>query len=118
MTISKFSKILFIIHKDERESFLKYLQERGVVEITELKEKNVVETFPELGREDSKNLNDLVALTSQIDFAINFLKPYEKKRSPLSFLSPKGMKSTQDLAYLANRYNVKGVLDKVSRLNR
>jgi V/A-type H+-transporting ATPase subunit I len=118
LTISKISKILFIIHKDERESFLKYLQERGVVEITELKEKSVVETFPELGRKDSQNLNDLVALTSQIDFAINFLKTYEKKKSPLSFLSPKGIKSTHDLAYLANKYNIKGVLDKVSRLNR
>lgn len=118
MTISKFSKILFIIHQDGRESFLKYLQERGVVEITELKEKNVIETFPELGRKDSTNLNDLVALTSQIDFAINFLKPYEKKKSALSFLFPKGTKSTEDLAFLANKYNIKGVLDKVTMLNR
>ncbi len=109
---------MFAFHSDERSSLLKLLQKWSVVEISELTEPNVLETFPELTPADSERLNDLVALTSQIDFAINFLKPYEQKKPALAFLTPKEMESTEDLVSLAKKYNVQKAIDAVNRLNR
>ena len=118
MAISSFEKALFVVHQDERRSFLNYLQKKGVVELTELTQKHVVETFPALYREDSTRLNDLVALTSQIDFALTFLKPYETDKTALSFLSPKELQNTDELMRLSEKYNIRGVIDRITQLNR
>ncbi|MBN1572611.1 MAG: V-type ATP synthase subunit I [Deltaproteobacteria bacterium] len=118
MSISELKKVLFAFHSDERNSLLKLLQKWAVVEISELTEPNVIETFPELAPTDSDRLNDLVALTSQIDFTINFLKPYEKKKPALAFMTPKEMESADDLLSLAKKYNIQKTIDKANRLNR
>ena len=118
MTISSLSKAIFFVHRNEKQSFLKFIQERGVVEISEVSQEDLTRAFPELTNEDSPELNDLVALTSQIDFALNFLKTYSEKKPPLSFLNPKPMQSTYDLTSLAEEYDINDVVEKVQRLNR
>ncbi|MEJ2067634.1 MAG: V-type ATP synthase subunit I, partial [Deltaproteobacteria bacterium] len=118
LSISELKKVLFAFHSDERGSLLKFLQKWAVVEISELTEPNVIETFPGLKPADSERLNDLVALTSQIDFAINFLKPYEQKKPALSFMTPKEMESTEDLQKLAKKYNISKAIETANRLNR
>ncbi len=118
MSISELKKVLIAFHNNERSSLMKHLQKWAVMEISELTQPNVVETFPELTRTDSAKLNDLVALTSQIDFAIGFLKPYEKKKPALDFLTPKDMESTDDLSLLAEKYDTQNAIDTATRLNR
>lgn len=118
MSISPLTKVLFVAHREEKAPFLKYIQEQGVVQITELAQRDVRESFPELAREDSGKLNDLVTLTSQIDFAINFLAPYRNKKSVKPAFSDRGLKSTADLKSLADSVQVKKIIDRVFQLNR
>ena len=115
MSISDLSKVLFVIHNHEREPFLKFIQKRGVVEISELTQIEVKEAFGDLFRADSDRLNDLVALTSQIDFTLQFLKPYGGKK-PL--MAEKERKGVEDLALLAERFPIRDVIERAGRLNR
>ncbi|MBN1880697.1 MAG: V-type ATP synthase subunit I [Deltaproteobacteria bacterium] len=115
MSISDLSKVLFVIHNHEREPFLKFIQKRGVVEISELSQPEVKEAFGDLFRADSDRLNDLVALTSQIDFTLQFLKPYGNKKS---FMAPKEQKGVEDLSLLAERFPTRDVIERAGRLNR
>jgi len=118
VSISPLTKVLFIAHREERTPFLKYIQEQGVVQITELAQRDVRESFPDLSREDSGKLNDLVTLTSQIDFSINFLSPYKNKKSINPAFPGTGLRTTADLKSLADSVNIKKIIDTVFRLNR
>jgi V/A-type H+-transporting ATPase subunit I len=118
VSISPLTKVLFVVHSDEKSSFLKFVQELGKVQITELELKEVRAAFPELNRVDSTKLNELVALTSQIEFCIDFLSPYASRKSLLSALSPRGLKSVDDLAKLAKSTDVTGIVDRVMRFSR
>ncbi len=118
MSIKPVTKVLFVVHRDEKNPFLKFIQEQGTVQITELAQQDVRTAFPELAKEDSRKLNDLVALSSQIDFAINFLSPYAAKKSLASALTPKGLKNMGDLSSLAESVDIRGILDKVMHLSR
>ncbi len=118
MSISPLTKVLFVAHREEKAPFLKYIQEQGIVQITELAQRDVRESFPELTREDSGKLNDLVTLTSQIDFAINFLAPYKNKKSIKPAFPGGGLKSTAELKSLADSVKIKKIIDTVFQLNR
>jgi len=118
VSISPLAKVLFVVHRDEKTPFLKFIQELGKVQITELRQQEVRDAFPELSRETSGKLNDLVALTSQIEFCIDFLSSYAPKKSMLSFLSAKQLKKADDLATVAKAANVKDIVDRVMRLSR
>ena len=115
MSISDLSKALFVIHNHEREPFLKFIQKRGVVEISELSHPEVRETFGDLFRTDSDRLNDLVALTSQIDFTLQFLKPYGDKK-PL--MAQRERKGVEDLSLLAEGFPIRDIIEQAGRLNR
>ena len=118
MTIEKISKVLFVAHNDERDRFFQFLQEAGIVEISELAEEGVVRAFPDLRRVDSERLNALVSLCAQIDFAIEFLKPYSPKKSLLSSLKPPERMEIKDLESLAKKYNVTKIVERVTLINR
>jgi V/A-type H+-transporting ATPase subunit I len=118
VSISPLSKVLFVAHRDEKLPLLRYIQEQGVVQITELSQQYIRESFPEMSREDSGNLNDLVTLTSQIDFSINFLAPYKNKKLMKPAFPDRGLRSTADLTSLAESVNVKEIVDSVFHLNR
>ncbi len=118
MSISPLTKLLVVVHRDERTPLLAFIQERGVMQITELTQGTVLAAFPELAREDSGRLNDLVALTSQIDFAITFLLPYAKKKSILAALSPEVLRSAADLRSLAEEADVRNLVDEALTLSR
>jgi V/A-type H+/Na+-transporting ATPase subunit I len=118
VSISPLTKVLFLAHREEKAPFLKYIQEQGIVQITELAQPDVRESFPELVRENSGKLNDLVTLTSQIDFAINFLAPYKNKKTIKPAFTDWGLKSTADLKSLAESVKVKKIIDTVFQLNR
>jgi len=115
VSISDLSKALFVIHNHEREPFLKFIQKRGVVEISELSHPEVRETFGDLFRTDSDRLNDLVALTSQIDFTLQFLKPYGDKK-PL--MAQRERKGVEDLSLLAEGFPIRDIIEQAGRLNR
>jgi len=115
VSISDLSKVLFFIHNHEREPFLKFIQKRGVVEISELTHTEVKETFGDLFRTDSDRLNDLVALTAQIDFTLQFLKAYGKKKPIMAQRERKGV---EELALLAERFPIRDVIEQAGRLNR
>jgi len=115
VSISDLSKVLFVIHNHEREPFLKFIQKRGVVEISELTQIEVKEAFGDLFRTDSDRLNDLVAVTSQIDFTLQFLTSYGRKK-PL--MAPRERKGVEDLSLLAERFPIRDVIEQAGRLNR
>jgi V/A-type H+-transporting ATPase subunit I len=118
VSISPLTKVLFVVHRDEKLPFLKFIQELGKVQITELEQKEVRTVFPELNRENSGRLNDLVALTSQIEFCIDFLSSHTPKKSILSALSPRELKKVDDLASVAKTADVKDIIDRVMHLSR
>ncbi len=113
MSIKPITKVLFVVHRDEKDPFLKFIQEQGTVEITELAQQDVRTAFPGLSRENSSKLNDLVALTSQIQLAIDFLSPYAAKKSFISALTPKSPKGTGDLSSLAGSVDIRETLGEV-----
>jgi V/A-type H+-transporting ATPase subunit I len=118
VSIKPITKVLFVVHRDEKGSFLKFIQEQGTVQITELAHQDVRAAFPGLSRDNSKKLNDLVALTSQIEFAIGFLSPYADKKSLVSAMVPKGLKNTGDLSSLAGSVDIRGILESVMKVSR
>jgi V/A-type H+/Na+-transporting ATPase subunit I len=118
VSISRLTKALFIVHRDERKPFLRFIQGQGTVQITELKRQEVRAAFPELTCENSHRVGDLTILTSQIDFALKFLAPYGPKRSLLAALSPEELKGIDDLDTLADSVDIRELLDRVMRLSR
>jgi V/A-type H+-transporting ATPase subunit I len=118
VSIKPITKVLFVVHRDEKSSFLKFVQEQGTVQITELAQQDVRAAFPGLCKENSRKLNDLVALTSQIELAIGFLSPYAAKRSLVTAMTPRGLRSTGDLSSLADSVDIREILESVMRVSR
>jgi V/A-type H+/Na+-transporting ATPase subunit I len=118
VSIKPITKALFVVHRDEKSSFLKFVQEQGTVQITELAQQDVRAAFPGLCKENSRKLNDLMALTSQIELAIGFLSPYAAKRSLVTAMTPRGPRSTGDLSSLADSMDIREILESVMRVSR
>jgi V/A-type H+/Na+-transporting ATPase subunit I len=75
MAVISMQKITLIAFKKHKEKLLGLLQDKGVMEVTEISDKE------ELLEEYTEELQDLSLEVAELDFAINLLKPYERKRS-------------------------------------
>ncbi|MDH5597303.1 MAG: V-type ATP synthase subunit I [Candidatus Peregrinibacteria bacterium] len=79
MAVVPMQKIGLLAHKNDKEKILSFLQEKGVLHLTNAKVEEVELAPSEL----SEKLHDLHYKVAELDFAIHFLAKFEKKAKGL-----------------------------------
>ncbi len=82
MSVIKMKRVLICGHNTIKTEVLDYLQEIGVVEITELepdKEEKTIQT--KVIEEQRETITELEHKVKDLEFAINYLEPYKPKKS-------------------------------------
>ncbi|MFP4022359.1 MAG: V-type ATP synthase subunit I [Candidatus Paceibacterota bacterium] len=105
MAILKMEKISVAIHKEASVDCAKVLQKAGVLEITDVSEKEKLDKF------EKKNFQ-LNYVSSRLDFAISFLSKFEKKGIFSSVFEGNTIETTQEeIEKVAGNFYYKDIID-------
>ncbi len=111
MAITSIQKIDIITHKEHRKGIVKYLQDRGLVQITDVKEEKVPLLFEE-ERDIEKELGNLT-------YILKFFSRFEEKKGMLeSFVKPKFLLSRKEFEKIIKEFDYQEVYEKCQRLER
>ncbi len=124
-------KVTFLLYKEEKEGFLEKLQKDAFVHISNIREKDIAEEFPDLVSEQEYTDRDGEKKLAELERALHFLEKFENKGGVLSsfidlkiVLSPEQyaeiIKSLDtDLIQKANEIerNISEIHSKISSLN-
>jgi len=92
MAVVPMQKIGLLAHKKEKSNILSFLQEKGVLHLTDSKAEEVDLVPAEL----SDDLHNLHYKVAELDFAINFLSPFEKKSKGIQAMIDGDIVKTED----------------------
>ncbi len=111
MAITPIQKIDIITYKEHRKEIVKYLQDRGLVQIVDIREEKV--SLPvEEERDIEKELGSLT-------YILKFLSRFEEKKGILeSFVKPKFSLSRKEFEKVTKEFNYQEVYEKCQRLEK
>lgn len=109
MAITPIQKIDIIAHKEHRKEVVKYLQDRGLVQIVEVKEEKVPLPIEE-ERDIEKELGNL-------SYILKFFSSFEEKGGLLeSFVKPKFLLSWKEFEKITKEFDYQEIYEKCKRL--
>jgi V/A-type H+-transporting ATPase subunit I len=98
MAIRPIQKIDIITHKTYREELVRYLQDKGVVQIVDIKEPKTP-----LGPEEERDVEEKLA---QLSYILKFLSRFEGKEGLLDgFIKPKFLLATREVAKIIKEFD-------------
>lgn len=118
MSLAKMQKIRLIGHDTERDRVLTTLQELGVVQISDLTNKN--EQTLSGFRPKTPSTNELEAKLADLRYALDFLARYdtEKKGFIESFFNLKELIYPEELERIAREYDYRALCQRVRELDQ
>lgn len=111
MAITPLQRIDIITHKKHRKELVKYLQNRELIQIIDIKEEKVSLPFGE-ERDIEKELGNLT-------YILKFFSRFEEKKGMLeSFVKPKFLLSRKELEKIIKEFDYQEVYEKCKRLEK
>ncbi|MGM0482302.1 MAG: V-type ATP synthase subunit I [Patescibacteria group bacterium] len=105
MAILKMEKIRVVLHRDASVACSKIIQNAGVLELTEVSEKDKLEKI-------EKTNFHLNYISSRLDFVVSFLSKFEKKNILRTVFEGDTENTTEEeINRLANRFYYKDIID-------
>ena len=115
MSVFPMKKITLLLYKEEKEKFLEKLQEAALVHISNIKEADIAEEFPELIPEQEYTNREIEKRLFELERALNFLEKYENKGGLLeSFIDLKIVLSPEKYTEVIKNINI----DLIQEVNR
>ncbi|MBU4309973.1 hypothetical protein L6304_00125 [bacterium] len=111
MAITPLQRIDIITHKKHRKELVKYLQNRELIQIIDIKEEKVSLPFGE-ERDIEKELGNLT-------YILKFFSRFEEKKGMLeSFVKPKFLLSRKEFEKITKEFDYQEVYEKCKRLEK
>lgn len=107
-------KISLFAHKEDKDEILSFLQDRGVLHLSDASSEEIELKTVEL----SESLHDLSYKVAELDFSIRFLAPFEAKKKGLqAMVDGDSVKSDdEEVKELSKTYKFKSIVEECKKL--
>ncbi|MEO0293294.1 MAG: V-type ATP synthase subunit I [candidate division WOR-3 bacterium] len=111
MPQKELKKVSFVIYEEDKEAFLRELQEKEIFHISDLRSSSLAEKFPDLIPEERFKDGEAEELIKKLEKILDLLKPYVNEEKGLlgQFIDLKISVSTEEYKRVVESFNLKEI---------